>query len=96
MTKNALEASNPEETVVLSVRKNGNMSCFSVWNSAYMPDEVQKQVFKRSFSTKGFGRGIGTWSVKLLAETYLRGRVSFRSSPEEGTVFFAEIPDLTE
>ena len=96
MTKNALEASNPEETVVLSVRKNGDMSCFSVWNSAYMPDEVQKQVFKRSFSTKGFGRGIGTWSVKLLAETYLRGRVSFRSSPEEGTVFFAEIPDITE
>lgn len=96
MTKNALEASNPEETIVLSVRKDGDMSCFSVWNPAFMPEEVQKQVFKRSFSTKGAGRGIGTWSVKLLTETYLQGQVSFSSSPEEGTFFFAEIPDLTE
>ena len=94
MTKNALEASNPEETVVLSVKKNGNMSCFSVWSSAFMSEDVQKQVFNRSFSTKGTGRGIGTWSVKLLTETYLHGRVSFRSSPEEGTVFFAEVPDI--
>ena len=94
MTKNALEASNPEETVVLSVKKNGNMSCFSVWSSAFMSEDVQKQVFNRSFSTKGTGRGIGTWSVKLLTETYLHGRVSFRSTPEEGTVFFAEVPDI--
>lgn len=96
MTKNALEASNPEETIVLSVRKDGDMSCFSVWNPAFMPEEVQKQVFKRSFSTKGYGRGIGTWSVKLLTETYLQGQVSFSSTPEDGTFFFAEIPDLTE
>lgn len=96
MTKNALEASDPEETIVLSVKKSDDMSCFSVWNSAYMPDEVQKQVFKRSFTTKGSGRGIGTWSIKLLTESYLGGRVSFRSTPEEGTVFFAEVPDIKE
>ncbi|OGV39096.1 MAG: hypothetical protein A2020_13450 [Lentisphaerae bacterium GWF2_45_14] len=94
MTKNALEASAPDETVTLSVKRNGDMTCFSVWNSAFMPDDVQKQIFKRSFSTKGSGRGIGTWSIKLFTETYLQGRASFRSTPEEGTIFFAEVPDI--
>ena len=38
-----------------------------------MPDEVKAQIFERSFSTKGRGRGIGTYSIKLLTERYLEG-----------------------
>jgi sensor histidine kinase regulating citrate/malate metabolism len=57
-----------------------------------MPREVQLQLFKRSFTTKGAGRGVGAYSMKLLTEQYLRGTVTFRSSPEEGTTFVAGYP----
>ncbi len=65
---------------------------FEVHNPAYMPRDIQLQVFQRSFSTKGEGRGLGTYSIKLLTERYLCGTVSFKSSPEEGTVFRVEYP----
>jgi sensor histidine kinase regulating citrate/malate metabolism len=48
-------------------------------------------LFRRSFSTKGRGRGIGTYSMKLLGEKYLKGRVWFTSSPNAGTTFFIEV-----
>jgi sensor histidine kinase regulating citrate/malate metabolism len=58
-----------------------------------MPPEVQARVFQRSFSTKSqHGRGLGTYSMKLLAENYLRGKVSFLSEVESGTVFFLDLP----
>jgi sensor histidine kinase regulating citrate/malate metabolism len=50
------------------------------------------QIFQRSFSTKGTGRGIGTYSVKLLTEKYLQGEVSFISTKEFGTTFYITIP----
>ncbi|MCP4426270.1 MAG: ATP-binding protein, partial [Chloroflexi bacterium] len=58
----------------------------------YMPRDVQLQVFQRSFSTKGSGRGLGTYSMKLLSERYLDGRVSFQSSLAEGTIFIGMYP----
>ena len=61
-------------------------------NRGVMPPEVQRQVFKRSFSTKGAGRGLGTYSMRLLTERYLCGEVSFTSHPTAGTTFVAVIP----
>jgi signal transduction histidine kinase len=91
MTKNALEASLPEETVTLSsVDENGKYR-FTVHNPRYIERKVQLQLFKRSFSTKGKGRGIGTYSMKLFGEKYLKGKVGFDSSPEKGTTFFIEL-----
>ena len=66
--------------------------CFSVHNPSVMPRTVQLQIFERSFSTKGTGRGLGTYSMKLLSERYLGGRVWFSSSKGEGTTFYAEYP----
>jgi sensor histidine kinase regulating citrate/malate metabolism len=60
-----------------------------------MPEEVKLQVFKRSFSTKGKGRGLGTYSIKLLTEKFLKGKVYFISEENFGTEFTIEIPDLT-
>jgi len=57
-----------------------------------MPRNVQLQVFNRSFSTKGQGRGIGTYSIRLLVTRYLRGTVDFTSSKEQGTTFRARLP----
>ena len=58
-----------------------------------MPEAVQCQMFQRSFTTKiGDGHGIGTYSVKLLTEMYLRGTVEFRSTKAEGTTFIVRLP----
>jgi hypothetical protein len=92
MVKNALEASSAGDTVTLNCTHSGSTVAFSVHNAAFMPRNVQLQVFQRSFSTKGMGRGLGTFSVKLLSERYLGGSVSFTSSKREGTTFRAEFP----
>lgn len=92
MARNALEASRPGEAVTLSCRAASGGVEFSVHNPGAMPHEVQLQVFQRSFSTKGFGRGLGTYSIRLLSERYLGGRVSFTSTPEAGTTFYAWYP----
>jgi K+-sensing histidine kinase KdpD len=92
MLKNALEATPANGTVNANVFQANGTVTFSVQNKSVMPKEIQMQIFQRSFSTKGKGRGTGTYSIKLLAENYLKGKAGFRSSEEEGTVFFVELP----
>ncbi|PWT93727.1 MAG: histidine kinase [Proteobacteria bacterium] len=92
MTRNALEASKPGETIRIGCRDLEHEVEFRVHNPGVMPEPVQLQVFQRSFSTKGSGRGLGTYSMKLLSERYLRGSVSFHSAAGEGTFFIARYP----
>ena len=93
MVKNALEATSPGGTVTLLCIDSGKTVTFMVNNTEVMPQEVQLQVFMRSFSTKGqTGRGIGTYSMKLLGERYLGGRVDFVSRHPEGTTFQLVLP----
>ncbi len=95
MVKNALEACLPGETVTLGCEQRGEQVEMWVRNPSPMPLDVQLQVFQRSFSTKGPGRGLGTYSMKLLGERYLKGRVTF-SSGENGTVFKIRCPLVLE
>ncbi len=92
MTKNALEASGPGQVVTLDCQAEEGRVVFSVHNPKPMPRHVQLQVFKRSFSTKGAGRGLGTYSIKLLTENYLGGQASFTSAEGQGTTFRAVLP----
>ncbi|MGC8780610.1 MAG: ATP-binding protein [Anaerolineae bacterium] len=92
MLKNALEATPVGETVTLGYRLDGEQIEFWVHNPTAMPRDVQLQVFQRSFSTKGRDRGLGTYSMKLLSERYLQGKVTFDSSPATGTTFRAIYP----
>lgn len=92
LLKNALEACRPGEAATLHCHLADSGVEFAVHNPGCMPRSVQLQVFQRSFSSKGDGRGLGTYSVKLLTERYLQGTVSFTSSPEEGTTFRAWYP----
>jgi hypothetical protein len=93
LVKNALEASGRGETVTLSVEARPEEVAFHVHNPGVIPPEVQLQLFKRSFSTKAAcGRGIGTYSVKLFGEKYLKGKVSFTSSAQTGTTFTFTVP----
>jgi signal transduction histidine kinase len=83
LVKNALEAS----------ARGQKVAVITVKNDGVMPEDVCLQVFQRSFSTKAAsGRGLGTYSVKLLVEQYLRGRVGFSSRAETGTIFAIVIP----
>lgn len=92
LVKNALEASKPGGVVSITCERLADGVAFAVRNAGEMPLAAQMQVFQRSFSTKGKGRGLGTYSVKLLGEQYLRGKVSFTSSAADGTCFRLELP----
>jgi len=87
LMKNALEATQKEGTVSIGVESQSTKVRFWVKNDKVIPEDIQMQLFQRSFSTKGQGRGIGTYSIKLLTENYLHGKVSFVSNEDEGTVF---------
>lgn len=92
MVKNALEAVGEGETVTLRSFKRDRGARIEVHNPGVIPYEVQLQIFVRSYTTKGRGRGLGTYSMKLFAEKYLSGRVSFESSAEKGTIFRVDLP----
>jgi len=92
LLKNALEASSNHEVVTLGSDQTEHGVQFWVHNPQEMERDVQLQVFQRSFSTKGPGRGLGTYSVRLLTQRYLKGSVSFSSSREEGTTFRVTYP----
>lgn len=92
MVKNALEATDPGGVVRVGCSVDSNEFCFWVNNPEVMSRAVQLQVFNRSFTTKGTGRGIGTYSIRLLGERYLGGRVSFDSRQGVGTTFRIHLP----
>jgi len=97
MVKNALEASSEAAVVTIDYgqkpQPNGRGQVwFSVHNPGFIPEEIQSRVFTRSFSTKGSGRGMGTYGMRLLCERFMAGRVEFRSHPTNGTVFTVTLP----
>jgi signal transduction histidine kinase len=93
MARNALEATPPGGTVRLRSEEEPESGAlrFSVENPGAMPAAVQARVFQRSFSTKGRGRGLGTYGMKLIGERYLCGAVWFDSGPET-TTFSIRVP----
>ena len=94
MLINAIEATSPEEEIRVMV-ETVDVHCvrLSIQNPRVIPPDVQPRIFQRFFSTKAKeGRGLGTWTMRFLAENFLEGRVRFTSSNEEGTTFWLEIP----
>ncbi len=93
MVINALEASDEGETVRLATRVEPAHVTWEIWNSGFIPADIRKRVFQRHFSTKAnFGRGLGTFSMKLFGERYLNGKVSFTSTEKDGTTFRFRLP----
>lgn len=94
MLKNALEALPLDGTALISLADDDDHVVFSVHNPGLIPQATQDNIFHRTFSTKGMGRGLGTYSMLLLSERYLGGTVGFRSTEDEGTVFHLRIPKI--
>jgi len=95
MVKNALEASDEGNIVTLGCNMaddhNGWIT-FWVHNDKYMDERIQNLVFQNSFSTKGAGRGLGTYGMKLFGEKFLKGKVGFFTDKEKGTTFYIKLP----
>ena len=88
MIVNALEASSEGDIVRISAKNSTQNVILKVWNKDAISADIRKRIFQRNFSTKdGLGRGLGTYSMKLLGEQFLRGQVGFSSSEGEGTEF---------
>lgn len=92
MLKNAIEASHKGQCVTVSCKRDMDRVIFSVHNPNFIEKDIQLNIFKRSFSTKSAGRGWGTYSMKLLTERYLGGKIEFFSTPKGGTTFYAKYP----
>jgi signal transduction histidine kinase len=92
LLKNALEASEHGDVVALRF-SHPKRPVFEVHNEAVMSTAVKLQIFQRSFSTKGgHGRGVGTYSARLLTERLLGGELTFESEPGRGTTFVVKLP----
>ncbi len=91
MIKNAIESNSPNDEITLNCKKRNESVQFSVHNKSVISQNIQDELFKRFYSTKGAGRGVGTYSMKLLGEKYLKGKVWFTSTPDEGTTFYIQL-----
>ena len=88
MLLNALEASDEGGLVKVRVMRDKNAVVFGVWNRQVIPRPGMLRIFQRNYSTKAAnGRGLGTYSMKLIGEKVLGGEVDFSSVNNEGTEF---------
>ncbi len=92
MLTNAFEATPCGGEVDLTAKEVAGLVVFTVANSTVIPAEMRPNLFRPDHSTKGPGRGLGLYSIKLLGEQYLNGKIGFASVPNAGTVFMAEFP----
>jgi hypothetical protein len=89
---NALEHSDDGDEVKLGCSYEKERVKFWVKNNAFIANDVQLQIFKKSFTTKNTGYGYGTYMTKLIVENYLEGSLSFTSNEDDGTIFMIDLP----
>jgi len=92
LLKNALEAVPRGGVVTVSHAIADDDVVFRVHNPGEVAPEVRHHLFERSVSTKGAGRGLGTYSVRLFTEKYLGGRLAWSSSAAAGTTVKVALP----
>jgi len=93
MVINALEATIDGDLIQLRTHAEQNYIEWEVWNRKFIPENIQRRIFQRHYSTKSnYGRGLGTYSMKLFGEGHLKGKISFKSSVDEGTTFIFKLP----
>jgi signal transduction histidine kinase len=92
MTLNALEATRAGGIVRVAVDAGAALVTFRVWNAGHIPAAVVHRIFQRYYTTRGPGRGNGTWSMKVVGEEMMRGEVGFRSTDVGGTTFWLTLP----
>ena len=92
MLRNAVEASPRGGRVEYRLTFTETEVEYSVANSGLLPETVRSGIFSLGNSTRSAMRGVGTYSMKLIGEEVLGGRVAFESSPGKGTIFYFRLP----
>jgi len=93
MLINALEATDEYGEISINVQVVNDKIIWKIWNQEYIPEKFHNRIFQKFFSTKpGTGRGLGTYSMKIYGEKFLKGKVGFSSDKEGGTVFSYALP----
>ena len=88
MVVNGFEAGVAGDQVRVGFEETTDDVTFHVWNRQSIPENVRMRIFQRYFSTKSeSGHGLGTYAMKLLGESLLKGKVSFTTSATDGTTF---------
>jgi hypothetical protein len=96
MVENAIEATPKGGTIHVRHEIYEGQPSYVVANPGVMPPHVAERIFQRSFTTKNEpGRGMGTYSMRLLASQGLAGEVLFTSTPKTGTLFRLVLPEAT-
>ncbi|NHJ84869.1 MAG: HAMP domain-containing histidine kinase [Asgard group archaeon] len=93
LLKNALEASKKKEIVKIGCNELESGISFWIQNNIVLSENIKSQIFQRSFSTKGTGRGLGTYSSRIIVEDYLNGRIYFESTEKNGTIFYVVLDE---
>jgi signal transduction histidine kinase len=95
---NAIQASKPGQSVLVSTRKNGD--CYSVEvkdQGAGISAENRAKVFDPFFTTKPVGSGTGLGlSIAHQVVAAHGGRIEIESIPDSGTTVRILIPDITD
>lgn len=81
--------------VTIACQSTSRGAAITVSNRGEIPENIQLQLFRRYVSSKGEGRGLGAYVMKLLGEQYLKGCLSFESAGGM-TRFTLELPALLE
>lgn len=78
LLENAMEALPHGGKIQLESRHEGDQVIFSISNPGSLDESEKALMFKRSFSTKGSGRGFGLYRARLMTRRYLEGELQFQ------------------
>lgn len=89
LIKNAVEASNPGDTVSINIQKGPPVKV-SVKNSIAVPEEIRERFFDKYVTNgKEDGTGLGTYSALLIAKTH-KASITMHTEKSYGTKVTAE------
>lgn len=92
LVKNAMEASMPEQTVIVAVEERNTHVAISVSDRGSGIDlQNRENIFNPFFTTKANGIGLGLALVHKIVDVHY-GRIDVKSTPELGTTFEVLLP----
>jgi PAS domain S-box-containing protein len=92
LLRNALEASGPQEPVLVDVSTDDGMLVISIANSQSVPQEM-RQCFFEKYATAGKvgGTGLGTYSAAIMTHA-IGGVITMETSEAHGTKVTVRLP----
>lgn len=94
LIKNAIEAAKENENIEIFIKQfiaDNNIIISVKDNGNGIKEELQSKIFDPNFTTKTSGTGLGLAICKAIVEK-ANGKIWFVTAPEEGTIFFVELP----